>query len=56
MGSNGRTILAYRELVYGAGQDYVIDDNNKIHLNETTYADEIASNSLGLMFVNVREF
>lgn len=43
-------------LVYGAGQDYIIDDNNKIHLNETTYADEIASNSLGLMFVNVREY
>lgn len=43
-------------LVYGAGEDYVIDDNNKIHLNETKYADEIASNSLGLMFVNVREF
>lgn len=43
-------------LVYGAEEDFIIDDNNKIHLNETKYADEIASNSLGLMFVNVREF
>jgi len=43
-------------LVYGADEDYVIDDNNKIHLDETKYADEIASNTLGLMFVNVREF
>lgn len=43
-------------LVYGAGNDYIIDDNNKIHLNETTYVDEIAANALGLMFVNVREY
>jgi hypothetical protein len=43
-------------LVYGVDEDYVIDGSNRIHLNETKYADEIASNSLGLMFVNVREF
>ena len=43
-------------LTYGADEDFVIDDNNKIHLDETKYADEIASNALGLMFVNVREF
>jgi len=43
-------------LTYGAAKDFVIDDNSKIHLNEITYADEIAANALGLMFVNVREY
>lgn len=41
-------------LTYGV--DYTIDDNNKIHLDEILYANEIAANALGLMFVNVREF
>lgn len=36
--------------------DYTIDDNNKIHLDETKFADEIAANSLGLMFVVGKEF
>lgn len=41
-------------LTYGV--DYTIDDNNKIHLDETLYASEIAGNSLGAMFVVVKEY
>jgi len=36
--------------------DYTIDDNNKIHLDETKFASEIASNSLGAMFVVAKEY
>lgn len=50
---------------WGAGQtnsgnltystDYTIDDYNKIHLDETVWADTIAANALGLLNVDVYE-
>lgn len=40
-------------LVYST--DYVLDDHNKVHLDETKWADTIAANALGLLNVNIYE-
>jgi len=49
--SSGQTLKGV--LTYGT--DYVIDDHNKIHLNEVIYADEIMMNSEGLLSVDIYE-
>lgn len=64
-GSLSFTTDANSHVSWGSGQtnagtlvfttDYVIDTNNKVHLDETKWADTIAANALGLLNVDVYE-